>query len=154
MAYRTIVLVGALRVKEALASGVVTPGALVARSSATQVLVHPTDSGFAQKLFAIEDDLQGKMVSETYASGARVRFHVASPGDEIAALIKTSETLVVGDKLVSAGNGTLKKFVAQNTGDADSTDGGVDIVVGQVVAVALEAVTTAASGARLRVEVV
>lgn len=154
MTYRTVVLNGALRIKEALASGSVTPGHLVARSSATQVVVHPTDSGFAQKLFAIEDDLQGKMVSEAYSTTSRVRFHVAAPGDEIAALIKTSETIAVGDKLVSAGDGTLKKFVAQNTGDADSTDGGVDIVTGQVVAVALEAVSTAPSGTRLRVEVV
>lgn len=154
MAYRTVVINGALRIKEALASGSVAPGMLLKRSSATQVVAHNVAAGFAQKLFAIEDDLQGKGVADVYATTTRLRFHVASAGDEIAALITTGQTLVAGDLLMSAGDGKLTKFVAQNTGDLDSTDGGVDIAVNQVVAVALEAVTTAPSGTRLLVEVV
>lgn len=154
MAYRTVVVMGELCVKEALASGNVTPGMLVKRSSATQVVAHDVAGGFAQKLFAIEDDLQGKGVSDVYATTSRLRMHVAKAGDEIAAIIKTSETIAAGDLLESAGNGTLQKHVPQDTGDLDSTDGGVAIVTNQVVAVALEAVTTAPAGTRLLVEVV
>jgi hypothetical protein len=145
---------GVLNIKEALASGSVTPGMLVKRSSATQVVAHNVAGGFAQKLFAIEDDLQGKGVSDVYATTTRLRFHTAARGDEIAALITTGQTLVAGDLLMSDGAGKLTKFVAQDTGDLDSTDGGVAIVTGQVVAVALEAVTTAPDGTRLLVEVV
>lgn len=96
--------------EELIAAGAITPGHLCKRSSATQVVVHSTQNGAAEKLFAVEDALQGNTVDTAYSSTNRVQLVRALPGDRINALIAIGETITAGDLLVSAGDGTLMEF--------------------------------------------
>lgn len=113
MDIKTIVVKGNPMQKEAAASGAITPGHLLERTStANTVKVHATAGGKRELLFAIEDALQGKEIGDAYSDAARVQFVAARPGDEINALIYDDETIAIGDWLESAGNGTLRKFVA------------------------------------------
>ena len=106
------------------------------------MVVHATAGGSCQKLFALEDELQGKIVTDAYSSGDIVQFHVAQRGDEVQAILKASENVAIGDALESAGDGTLQKYVANTA----------DIYVNNIVAYALEASNTG-SAVFLAVEV-
>ncbi|RLC74502.1 MAG: hypothetical protein DRI61_16500 [Chloroflexi bacterium] len=112
MAYNTISLIseGAVQ-KEALASGSITPGMLLEQTSAAAATVkaHATAGDIAQAAFAVEDDLQGNGIDTVYATTKRVLYKVFRPGDEVYAVLKNGQNIAIGDKLVSAGDGTLKK---------------------------------------------
>ena len=60
-------------------------------------------------MFACEDELQGRTISEAYADNERVFFLCALPGDEVQARIKSGESIAVGDYLEPAGDGTLRE---------------------------------------------
>jgi hypothetical protein len=125
--------------EEALASGVVQPGMLVELTSATAstVRAHATEGGTAERMFALEDALQGNTISDNYASGDLVALCLPLPGSSVFAIIKAGENISKGEKLVSAGDGTL---IAENTVASGTT-------VAQVIAVAKEALDLSASGA-------
>jgi hypothetical protein len=123
---KTVVLKGRGCRNERIADGAITPGHLVEIQSTGKIKVHDTAGGFCQKAFAVEDDLQGNPISTAYTSGARVQYNVMLPGDQVNALIKDGENIAIGDKLVSAGDGTLKEATSET---ADST----------IVAIAVEA---------------
>ena len=138
MAYRTIVVVGEGIRKEALAAAAITPGHLVQYDSAGKLKVHATAGGFAARLFAIEDDLQGNEIGDAYSSGNQVIAEALPPGAEVYAIIANGENIAKGDILVSAGDGTLK--------EAD-TDSSGTIVEQHPIAVALEAIDLSDSSA-------
>lgn len=138
----TILLKGDPIHKEGVAGGAITPGHLIARNSSNQLVVHPTASGDAAKLFAVEESYVGGEISDAYASADRVPYIAARPGDEVYAILADSQTVVVGDPLGSAGDGTLLKLTVAATTLANA-----------IVAYAIEAVTTSGSTARIRVEV-
>lgn len=48
----------------------------------------------------VEDNLVGKTVEDAYNDGARVRYYVPQPGDEILVFVSSGETLVPGDLLI------------------------------------------------------
>lgn len=152
--------------KEAKADGstadAITPGHLLqhvavtgAQSYATlnsidkayTVKPHATDSGHAQKMFAVEADLLGYGIDDAYDGGDRVYYEVMERGAEIYALVAASApAIVAGDVLGSKGDGTLKKI--------DAT--AATVVTGGDVAIALEDIdnsSNSASTARIRVEV-
>lgn len=126
----TIQLKGEFRLDEGLASGVVKPGMLLERTSATThtVIAHSVQGGVAERAFAMEDALQGKTVDDAYADGDLVTYHLAVPGAEMLALIKAGSVLSVGEQLISGGDGTLIPI-----GDVDSGYGT------NVIAIAVEA---------------
>lgn len=128
--------------RELIAGGAITPGHLVKRNSSNQLVVHPTASKFAQAMFATEDELQGKTISQAYAQGDRVQANVCMPGDQVNALLKASENIAIGDYLESAGDGTLQKMVLSSADDPQFP-----------VAVALEA-SNVGTVARIAVEIV
>lgn len=141
---RKIVLRGSPRQDEAVASGVIKPGHLIKLDSNDKVLVHATANGEAERAFAVEDALQGRTIDTAYAIGERVSYVLPVPGDEVAAYIKAGANgnIVIGDKLVSAGNGCLEKYNG---------------TVLQVIAIAREAVDLNDSGdvdTRIRVRIV
>jgi hypothetical protein len=107
MAYRTILLKGDPVIEERAAGGTIAPGSLVEINSANAVVVHPTSGGNAIPMFALEDENQGKGVTTNYSSSNQVRFGIFRPGDRVAALLYTGQTVVVGTKLESHGDGTL-----------------------------------------------
>jgi len=140
-AEKSIRIIGDGVQKEALASGTVSPGMLVEITNAAvdTVKAHATAGGNAQTAFALEDDLQGNGIDDNYASDARVLYAIFGRGDEVLALINDGENIAKGDLLESAGNGKLRKLVAQNTGSADSSSGGISILTRQIVGQAKEA---------------
>lgn len=140
---KTVILSGPAGIgicQEALATVAILPGMLLARSSATGVKPHDVDSGIANLHFAVEDGAQGRTIEDQYAIGEVVHFKTLVPGTKVYGLLAAgSAAIVVGDKLVSDGDGTLKKLVAA-TG-------------GTVVAEALEAVNNSGGGTRARIRV-
>ena len=109
MASKTITLLGDGVRKEARASGAIYPGSLLRRASATQFAVHNVAGGNAAKMFAVEDDLQGRTIDTAYTSGDRMLGAVFQPGDEVLALLAEGENVAIGDFLESSGDGYLRK---------------------------------------------
>lgn len=143
---------------EGTAGGTITPGMLVMLNSSSQVVVHNVAGGSVpEKAFALEDDLQGRGITDNYDSTTykNVRYQVCPPGTEVYALIAANAHIAVGDKLESNGNGYLREHIVQSPG-AGATSPAVGIRTGQVVAVALEAKdsTSPVGAGRLRVRVV
>lgn len=131
------------RYDEAIGSGVITPGHLLARTSAARndlgldtVVKHATLGGAAERMFAIEDALQGNTIDDDYASGDVVRLHHALPGDEIYAFLSDGEDVAAGDNLESNGDGTLKKATGTNleTGHIAVAMEDVDLTTGTATA--------------------
>lgn len=117
-------LLGSGRQEEFTAGGAITPGHLIKVNSANAAVVHATDGGYAEKIFAVEDALQGNPITTAYASGDKVSAIIAAPGDVIYAWLAGGETAVIGSLLSSNGDGTLA----------------VEGASGVVLAVAIEAV--------------
>jgi len=164
MAERTIILKGErLHIrKEGIADSAISPGHLVALAADGKFDVHGTAGGVAQRAFAIERELEGHYsgrdpiagspIDVAYAANDRLLYAVCAPGCEVYALVAPSAAAIVkGDKLESAGDGTLRKATAGNP------SGTPPVYAGIVVAIALEAVDNsgnAASSARIIVETV
>lgn len=111
--YRTIRQKGCGRQDEAVAAGTITPGHLIKRDSADKVVVHATDGGAAARMFAMEDQLQGRTTIQNYSADDVVTFLHALPGDEVTGILEASvgaaeSTVIIGSPLTSAGNGMLK----------------------------------------------
>ena len=93
---------------EKVAAAAITPGHLVELTSANKVQAHSGDGvGAFPKMFALEDELQGKEIDDAYAADDPVQVWVCQPGEVVYALLKNGETAVVGSPLDSAGDGTL-----------------------------------------------
>ena len=138
MAYRTIKRMIDSPQKEAIANAAITPGHLVERMSSGKVRVHANAGQNAQRLFAIEDALQGKEISEDYSADDQVRFIACRRGDEVNAILADGENAVIGSFLESNGNGELKVHAASSSGVVEYPE----CIVGQ----ALEAVNASATG--------
>ncbi len=132
----TIHLKGTYERVEALCASTIKPGHLIETYDASgevKLRAHSTAKGFGEKLFAVEDALQGKTIDDSYTSGDWLSANVENPGSELQAWLKVGTNYVIGDKLISAGDGTLEKI----TGSSDL----------QVFAVLLENVDLSASAA-------
>jgi hypothetical protein len=145
----TILLKGeAYLTLEGDASAAITPGMLVERhvvSTLQKVRPHATADGACQKAFAFEHETVGKGITDNYAIGDRVKYLVVNRGTEIYALVPAAAAaIVVGDVLVSNGDGRLKKTTVAAT-----------TFTGAEVGIAIEAVDNSAGGspARIRVQV-
>lgn len=137
---------------EAIAHEAITPGSLVEVISTGKVKKHATAQGNAIPYFVIEDAIMGKTIDDNVAQGDLARVMVAGRGDEVNAILNTSQTIVVGDLLASAGDGTLEEFTAIKC-DSDASEGAVTTPL-QAVAMALEAVTTTDATKRIKVRVI
>lgn len=138
MAYKTIPIIGPARQREFKAAAAITPGHLVELgSTAGTCQVHSTAGGTAIAMFALEDEGQGKTISQAYATDNEVRCGVFGPGDEVFALLYNGENASVGSFVESQGDGTLRVV------DADASAGA--IAVGSIIGVALEAVDMSGS---------
>lgn len=146
MAVKTIVLRGNGIRKERQAGGAITPGHLVALNSSNKVVVHPTAADTAQKAFAVENDLIGNDIDTAYAADDTVLYEILPKGSEVYAFVVAGgAAIVIGDKLESAGNGTLRKV---------ATDAATDDTERQsIVAIALEAVDNSGGGSAVRIKV-
>ena len=128
---KTIYLRGTQPRSEALAAAGITPGHLIQLDSDGKFKVHASAGIAAAKCFAIEDDLQGKVITDAYVAADIVQAVYALPGDDIYALLANGESVSIGDVLCSNGNGELKETTLDSSG----------IVIEEYpLAVALEAV--------------
>jgi len=103
--------------EEMVAVGAITPGHLVEIDSAGEVQVHSTAGGNVLPMFALEDELQGKKITDAYVADDKVQVWIPGRGDVVYALLKDGETAVIGSWLESAGDGTLQVHAADSTGD-------------------------------------
>ena len=79
-------------------------------------MVHANAGQPAQSLFAVEDELQGKEISDAYTTGTLIQANVFRKGDEVHALIADGEDIDIGDFLESAGDGTLQEWSEDSAG--------------------------------------
>jgi len=120
---------GTFRAEEIVAGAAgIYPGMLLTRG-ASGVVVHATEGGRHEKMFALEDALQGQTVDDVYTSGEIVFLILPNLGSEVYALLEDGQNVVVGTELISAGNGKLKAVADLESGETLS----------QVVGVAAEA---------------
>lgn len=108
------------------------PGTLLKLMSDNTVDIHDDENGRAEAMWAEEDALRGRTITHAFAVGNVVPCILPLLGCEIRALIQDGQDISVGDRLVSAGDGTLKAL-----GNLDS--GAIDVFV---IAVAMEACST------------
>jgi len=107
----------------------IKPGALFAVTSAGKVGL-ATAAQSVEKLFAIEDELQGAIKDTAFSSDAPIQAWTATPGDEAQAWLAAGQDVAQGALLQGAANGQLTAVTS-----------------GTPVAVALEDVDLSASGA-------
>jgi hypothetical protein len=131
MAYRKIHSNGEWREEELVAAAGITPGHLCEINSAGTVQVHSTEGGRAERMFAYEDQLQGKTVSDAYVATDQVFLMLPYIGGEVNLLLAIGENVAIGDELISAGDGTVKAL--------SNISSGVTVEAGGVIAIALEA---------------
>jgi hypothetical protein len=113
----------------------ITPGALLELTSAGLVQAHSVAGGSCLPMFALEDELQGKGISDNYAVSVKVQVWIPGRGDQVYALLLNGEHIEIGDFLTSSGTGKLKKL------DTESDGTQVEAIVG----VAVEAVDDSGS---------
>ena len=148
MISNTVWLKGDGIVKEGNAGAAITPGHLVIYNSTLGFVVHATAEGDAFAMFALEADFVGRAPATAYATGERVQVLMPQRGAELNSLVPANAAaIVVGDLLVSNGDGTLKKSPASAVTATN---------LRRVVARSLEALDNSAVGtpARLRVEII
>lgn len=85
------------------------PGMLLRRTTATECNVHNVAGGDGATLLLHEDAHQGLGCDDAAAAGTRVYAEYVIPGAKRYARLKASENVVVGDQLISGGDGTLIK---------------------------------------------
>jgi hypothetical protein len=110
----------------------ITPGMLLERTSANLVQAHSTAGGNLLQMFACEDELQGKSITDNYVASDPIQVWFPGRGDWVYAILADDNSVAIGDMLESAGNGYLQKHAADNSAAANVTN--------QIVGVALDAV--------------
>jgi hypothetical protein len=90
------------------------PGMLIKLNSAGAVIKHANAGGVLgdENMIAIEDQLQGKTVDDVYAyvaaNPAIVTYIIFPPGSEGNVLLDDGAAVVIGGKIISTGDGTVK----------------------------------------------
>ncbi len=97
---------------EADAAVALTPGEFVTFDSAGDFALPA--AGAILKLIVIEDDLQGKEISDDYAATNNTRAVVPQPGSVVRAIITDGQNIAIGDDLEIDANGTL---IAQSSNE-------------------------------------
>jgi hypothetical protein len=138
------------------AGGAIKPGHLVALNSSGAVVVHPVAGGSEPaKMFAMEDDAQGRGIDDDYDATTynNVRCMICAPGTEVYAWIATGQSIAIGDALESAGNGQLREHIPQTGTQTSPATGGR---TGQIVARSLQTIdsTSPVGVTRIQVRVV
>jgi hypothetical protein len=119
MTKHTIVLKNYLNIyNEYDAASAITPGELLEVTSAGKVQAHSSGGGAAIKMFAVEDELQGKDIDEDYAADDPLQVWFPTPGDEVNAILADGQNVDIGDFLVSNGDGTLKAYGSETAPNA------------------------------------
>jgi hypothetical protein len=128
-------------------SALIYPGFLLEIDANGEVIPHATEGGTAEAIFAAEDALQGNTVSTIYADDSIVTCIIPNKGSVVNALIEAGQSISIGDKLMSRGNGKLVEHR-----DLDSANPLKDPE--NIIAIAEEAVPNGASDVLAAVRIV
>ena len=104
-----------VQVNDLAASETITPGHLVDRFNNAGVIrwrKHATASIACVPAFAVEHSMANKGVDDVYNANDLVEVAVCEAGSAGWAFIASGQNIVAGNKLESAGDGTLKIFSA------------------------------------------
>ena len=137
MAKRRIHAKGSFQQDEALAAGAITPGMLLEMDSDAKVEFHNTEGAIAERIFAVEDALQGNPVTTAYSAADLVTYIMPSKGSCVNALLVAGYSYDEGDILISSGDGTLMQASQVTSG----------ITIYDNIAICTEALDLSASGA-------
>jgi hypothetical protein len=140
MAFKTIILKGQehfVRLEEYLADAALTPGHILELDSAGEVKKHATEGGYWDGSIASEDALQGREIDTDYDAADLVQTSITSRSVLMYAFLQATENVAIGEKLISAGDGTLKALSNVTSG----------VTVYQVVGIAEEALDLSGTGA-------
>lgn len=99
---------GDYRYDEFTAYAAITPGMLVEVNSDNEVLAHDASASSGERMFAMEDALQGDEATHAYEAGERVAVLIAYPGTVVNALCNAGTNYTVGLAVESNGDGMLK----------------------------------------------
>lgn len=119
MAIKRIHRKGPYSYDEATTVEAITPGMLVDRDTAGLLRKHNEQGGHVTPAFAIEDALQGRPVGTDYDASTIAGFILPRMGCEVNALIKSGEAAAIGDKFVSNGDGTLRRWGVGGSGQTE-----------------------------------
>lgn len=104
-------------VEEHVAASTITPGQLLELTSADKVQAHSHAAGNVLPMFALEDEMQGKEIGDTIAAAGQVQCWIPNRGDVVLGILADGQSVVIGDLLVSNGDGSLKKYVPSDDSD-------------------------------------
>jgi len=111
------------------------PGMLIMLMPTGGVERHDLQGGRCEAMFAEEDALQGKTVSDVYTVDNIVSCIIPQLGCEVNALLQDGQDVDIGDQLISAGDGTLIALTSIDSGGEND----------YVVATAMEALDLSGS---------
>lgn len=100
----------------------IKPGMLLKINSAGTLEVHGTSGGPAEKLIALEDELQGGLTTDTYTASTVCNCAIEASGSESQAIIVAGADIAIGDLLMSNGDGKLAERTSTNTVLAVATE--------------------------------
>lgn len=115
------------RYEEGITDGVVYPGMIVRRQTTDKMKAHDVAGGAGPLAVVEEDALQGKTIDDSIADATFLPFWYPKPGDMLLFRLAAGQNVAIGDKLMSAGDGTLTSltgigpnFLANNVADSSN----------------------------------
>lgn len=144
---RTIDLLGTgLRKEATVASGAtIKPGYLV-RLTSTGLNTHNVAAGNHGRIFAVENDIAGKDIGDTYTVGEKCQYAAFPPGSEVLCRLAAAATAIaVGDYVESNGTGTVRK-ASTNAATSEAQRAGI-------IGYALEAVDNSGGGSEVTIRI-
>ncbi len=121
-------------IEEYVAAATIKPGQLLKLTSDGKVKPHNDASGTAAVLIALEDELRGRSILDSYSAGDPVQVWVATPGEMAYCILKSNQSAPIGTYLESAGDGELQ--IAEEVSSGATGTGPDHHIIGQVVATA------------------
>lgn len=103
------------QINDMAAKAAITPGHLIERVNTAGVWrwqKHSTAAGNTSPIVATEHAMNGKGFDDDYAVGDLVEASALRPGSTAWMLIASGQSISYGDRLESAGNGTLRILAA------------------------------------------
>ncbi len=120
MSLNTIVRIhnkGAYQYEEYIAGEAgIYPGMLLEVNTLNKVVKQNTASEDCERIFAMEDALQGKDVTDVYTSGTRVCCLIGKRGTVVNALLNSGTNYTIGTRLMANGDGTLASVATAASG--------------------------------------
>jgi len=113
----------------------IIPGMLLELdSTAGYVKAHATAGGNAMPMFALEDESQGKEITDSYVISSLIQVWFPGRGDQVYAILADGNEVEIGSFLESDGNGFLQLHAV----DTASSQEAFTSYTNQIVAVSLE----------------